>query len=258
VDASDAARERVNNEVYHRLGARWYEADDDPIALLRAESRLRNPWVAGTIRARCGEGRRRVLDVGCGGGFLSNALAEAGHDVDGIDLAAESLEVARAHDRTRSVRYATGDAYALPFPDGAFDAACAMDFLEHVEEPGRVIAEAARVLRPGGLFFFHTFSRSFVSWLIVIKGVEWFVRNVPENLHVLRLFITPGELRAHCAAAGLEVEDVRGVRPVILSRAFWRMLATGRVGPDFRFTFARSPAIGYSGFARKVGGGLAR
>src|SRR6201999_1216443 len=111
--------------------------------------------------------------------------------VTGLDASPESLVVAARHDETGSVRYERGDALALPYADASFDAVCAMDFLEHVEEPARVVAECSRVLRPGGLFFFHTFNRSFLAWLVVIKGVEWFVRNTPRDMHVLRLFIPP-------------------------------------------------------------------
>lgn len=247
----DTSIRRVNNAIYDVLGDRWYGAEDDPIALLRAESRHRNPWIAGQIEAAVTGRAARVLDVGCGAGFLANELGARGHQVVGIDAAVDGLAVAAAHDRTGLVAYGAGDATALPFDDGTFDAVCAMDLLEHVEEPARVIGEAARVLAPGGLFFFHTFDRSLLAWLIVIKGVEWFVANTPEDLHVWRLFIRPRELTAMAAASGLEIVDLRGSRPKF-GRAFWRMLRTGRVGDDFAFTFCRSTRLGYTGVARRL------
>jgi len=240
----------VNNAIYSELGERWYRAADDPIALLRAESRLRNPWIARQIESHLAAGPRRVLDVGCGGGFLSNHLGSLGHEVTGLDASADALGVAALHDRSGSVRYQQGDALHLPFPDGCFDVVCAMDFLEHVEDRDRAIAEAARVLAPSGLFFFHTFNRNFLSWLIVIKGVEWFVRNTPKNLHVLRLFSKPDEVRAACLDHGLTAPELRGVRPAFGS-AFWRMLVTRSVPEDFRFVFTSSTALGYSGVARR-------
>ena len=176
-----ASQPSVNNDIYHALGDRWYKAQDDPVALLRAESRLRNPWVAKELHARFAGRALRILDIGCGGGFLSNYLAAQGHTVIGIDLAADALKVAHLHDASGRVEYVEGDAYRLPFPNGSFDAVCSMDFLEHVEEPELAIREAARLVAPDGLFIFHTFSRNWVAWLVVIKGVEWFVRNTPPQ-----------------------------------------------------------------------------
>ena len=244
----------VNNALYDTLGERWYAADDDPVALLRAESRLRNPWVAERIRAHFA-GRSdpvRILDVGCGGGFLSNHLSKEGFAVDGLDMSADSLAVATRHDPTRNVRYVRGDALALPFANESFDVVCAMDFLEHVEAPAHVVAEAARVLHPRGLFFFHTFNRNLLAWLVVIKGVEWFVKNTPKDMHVLRLFIKPSELGRMCEESRLKVVELHGSAPVVVSLAFWKMLATRAVPRDFRFRFAKSVRIAYTGFAERL------
>ncbi|MEO8550202.1 MAG: class I SAM-dependent methyltransferase, partial [Kofleriaceae bacterium] len=105
----------VNNEWYAPLGARWYEAEDSPIALLRAEARHRNPWIAERVTAAVGQAR--VLDLGCGAGFLANYLVARGHQVTGLDSTAANLEVARAYDRTQHARYVVGDACELPFAD---------------------------------------------------------------------------------------------------------------------------------------------
>ena len=242
-------RSEIDNRWYGELGARWYEAEDTPIALLRAESRHRNPWLAGEI-ARVFGRSVRVLDLGCGAGFLANELAAQGHTVTGLDPTTENLDVARAYDRTGHVDYLRGDARDVPFPPASFDVVCAMDLLEHVDAPERVIAEAARVLRPGGLFFFHTFNRTWLAGLVVIKGVELFVANAPRDLHVLDMFVTPGELASACTANALSVVELRGSRPRF-DRAMWHMLTTGRVSDDFQFTFTRSTKLGYTGFARK-------
>jgi 2-polyprenyl-6-hydroxyphenyl methylase/3-demethylubiquinone-9 3-methyltransferase len=248
----------VNNAVYDQLGERWYTAQDDPIALLRAETAHRTPWMVEEMRRRVGgsPSPMRVLDIGCGAGFLANALArEEGFVVTGIDASAPSLAVAASHDTTGAVTYEVADAYALPYATGSFDVVCAMDFLEHVVFPERVVAEAARVLRPGGLFFFHTFNRTALAWLVVIKGVEWFVRNTPKDLHVLSLFRTPRELRSMCEASGLELREVRGLMPDVLSWAFFRMLFTRTVPRDFAFRYTSSTATGYMGVAESVDGG---
>ena len=244
----------VNNAIYEQLGPRWYEASDDPVALLRAESRHRNPWLAEQIASVLGDRPCSVLDVGCGAGFLANYLAERGHRVIGLDASDESLAEGARHDRTGTVDYEHGDALALPYIDGNFDVVCAMDFLEHVEEPERAIAEAARVLAPGGLFFFHTFNRNWLSWLVVIKAVEWFVNNTPADMHVLRLFLKPEELAAMCREHGLEPIQMLGSRPRF-GIPVWKLLATGNVADDFEFTFTPSKRLAYTGYARKLAAG---
>ena len=241
--------DQVNNDIYHQLGERWYHAKDDPVALLRAESRARNPWVAAEIQRVFP--RAKVLDIGCGAGLLANELARQGMEVTGLDASEASLEVARRYDATGRVQYQHGDANHLPFADASFEVACAMDFLEHVDDPAHIVAEAARVLRPGGLFFFHTFNRNFVSWLFGIKGVEWFVRNTPRNLHLYRYFIKPTELRAMCERSGMTVTTMRGLGPVVAQPAFWKMVATGIVDDEFRFAFTKSTVMAYLGVAQK-------
>ena len=242
----------VNNDIYHALGERWYKAQDNPVALLRAESRLRNPWSAEQLHARFAGRKLRILDVGCGGGFLSNYLATEGHTVTGLDFAADALRVARQHDATGRVAYIEGNGFRLPFPDGTFDAVCALDFLEHVEQPELAIREAARVLVPGGGFIFYTFNRNWLAWLVAIKGVEWFVPNTPPNLHVLRMFIKPGELTSMCARSGLAVEAVQGMAPVVFSAAFRKLLTHQTVADSFAFRLTRSTRLSYIGFARKI------
>jgi 2-polyprenyl-6-hydroxyphenyl methylase/3-demethylubiquinone-9 3-methyltransferase len=247
-------KNRINNDLYDQLGYRWHLAQDDPVALLRAESELRNPWVGKVIDKHFSDraaAQTTVLDVACGGGLLSNYLAKAGYQVTGVDLSSESLKVARDFDETRSVVYRTADAYSLPFPSASFDVVCAMDFLEHVENPAGVIAEIERVLKPGGLFFFHTFSKNPIAGLVVIKGVEWFVKNTPPRMHLYRLFIRPEVLKNMCEEQGLRCEELRGCRPVVMSRSFWKMLFTGSVPKDFKFIWTQSTLISYTGYARK-------
>ena len=242
----------VNNDIYDTLGERWYEANDDPVALLRAETRTTGPWIVQKLSEYFDKSKTcEVLDVGCGGGFLSNRLAAAGYSVVGIDLSPESLKVAERHDHTGTVRYQVADAYKLPFPDASFDVVTSMDFLEHVEDPARAIAEASRVLRPGGLFFFHTFNRNPVAGLVIIKFVEWFVKNTPKHMHILRLFIKPSEMESYCNKAQLTVKTMIGTRPNVEKINLFKALATRTVPPDFSFSFTNSLLLAYLGFAEK-------
>ena len=244
----------IDNTVYEELGERWYSARDNPVALLRAETRLRTGWILDGLKACFGQRPLAILDVACGGGLMANALARAGHAVTGVDLSPDSLEVARRHDATGAARYLVQDARALAFPDGQFDAVCMMDFLEHVAERDAVIREAARVLKPGGRFYFHTFNRTPLSWLIAIKGVEWAVKNTPRHLHVYHLFLKPEELAGLCARHRLALEEIRGVRPRVFTWAFLKLLVTARVSDSFQFEFTTSRRVGYCGWATKTGG----
>ena len=239
----------INNAFYDTLSEGWYTAQNHPVALLRAENRLRTPWVIGEIKKRFL--KASVLDVGCGAGFLTNALAMEGFETFGIDLSKESLAVAKKFDETKTVDYRYANAYALPFPDERFDVVSALDVLEHVEEPNRLISEASRVLKPGGLFFFHTFNRNLLSYLIIIKGVDWFVQNAPKHMHVYPLFIKPKELNRHCEHAHLKILSFRGMRPNFLSRPFWKMLLTRELSDEFSFCFSKSLTTGYCGIAEK-------
>lgn len=241
---------KINNGFYDDLGDRWYDAYDDPIALLRAENKAMFPWILNKLRTLI-DHKGAILDVGCGAGFLSNELARQGYYVTGVDLSGESLEVARKHDRTHSVKYEVADAYKLPYQDETFEAVTAMDFLEHVERPQDIITEFSRVLKPGGLFFFHTFNRNFLSHVVVIKLLEWFVKNTPKNMHVINLFIKPDEIKTYCANAGMEVMGMVGLRPK-LSTIDWNMVKTGVVSRNLEFTLTKKTRISYLGVARKL------
>jgi 2-polyprenyl-6-hydroxyphenyl methylase/3-demethylubiquinone-9 3-methyltransferase len=238
----------VNNDIYRWYGERWYTAKDDPVALLRAEARARNRWILSEMAGRFAR-NIGILDVGCGAGFLANELALHGYKVTGLDASEPALEVARNHDSTGTVDYCCGNAYTLAFEDRKFDVVCAMDFLEHVENPEQVVREISRVLKAGGMFFFYTFNRNFLAWLIVIKGVEWFIRNTPPDMHCLRYFIKPAELRRMCRGSGLEVILCRGFVPKVFRLAFWKTVATGIVDDRFTFGFTRHTMMGYIGAA---------
>ena len=238
--------QEINNNLYHELGEKWYTAQDDPVALLRAEAKIHIPWINSKI-----DPNSKILDVGCGGGLFSNPLSELGHVVTGLDISKESLEIAKKYDSSNRVRYIEADARAIPLPDNSYDVIISMDFLEHVTEVQEVIGEISRLLKPGGLFFFHTFNRNPISHLVAIKFVEWFIKNTEKNLHVIDMFIKPEELKRDMDKANLKQIELKGVAPKV-NKAFLKGLFTGTISDDFAFKFTKSTLISYSGIARKV------
>lgn len=243
---------QVNNDYYNHLGENWYKADNDPIAVLRVEQEIKNPWIENIINEKFSSKELNIADIGCGAGFLTNYIAKKYSNVFGLDASRSTLEIAKSKDSTGSVEYIVGDAYKLPYEDSSMDVVCAMDFLEHVDKPEVVVRECARVLKPGGLFFFHTFNRNLISWLVVIKFMEWFVPNTPKNLHVLHLFIKPKELKTMMTIHKLETQNIVGLGPSF-DRFFLKSIFARKVIPGFSFKIGQSTILGYLGYSKKDG-----
>ncbi|NPU84619.1 MAG: 3-demethylubiquinone-9 3-O-methyltransferase [Syntrophaceae bacterium] len=211
---------QVNNEIYSRRGHAWWDDDEGEFATIRF---FINPVRFGYFRRileKESDGRpafRTVLDVGCGGGLLSEEFARAGYEVTGVDPAWPSIEAAREHAAAGGLQidYRSAAGEQLPFGGGSFDIVLCCDVLEHVEEVGRVIAEIARVLKPGGIFCFDTINRTFRSWVAVIKIMQdWPSTAFAEpNSHVWKKFIRPAELSDLLARHGLVQRDIRGIAP---------------------------------------------
>ena len=157
---------------------------------------------------------KRVLDVGCGGGFTTEFLSARGASVTGVDPSTSLITAARRHaEQTgKQIDYSVGTAESLPFPDAAFDIVTCVDVLEHVADPARSISEIARVLTPGGVFCFDTINRTVRSRIIMIWIPEYLLAVGTKGVHVWKDFITPGELRGYLADAGLAGEGgLRGL-----------------------------------------------
>jgi 2-polyprenyl-6-hydroxyphenyl methylase/3-demethylubiquinone-9 3-methyltransferase len=236
----------INNKIYDELGNDWYESKTNPVALLRSESKEKIKFVESFLTQK----NLKMIDVGCGAGFVANYFSNQGHDVTGVDLSEESLAVAKNYDQSGRCHYVAANAYQLPFPDQSFDVCICFDFLEHVEEPEKAVAEISRVLKPGGQFFYHTFNQNWLAWLVIIKGVEWFVPNTPANMHVLKLFIKPQVLQKQLERNGFTVNTVVGLRP-LLNSSFWKLIFKGEIDDDFHFRKTNSLLLSYLGFATK-------
>ncbi len=245
------SKNQIDNGIYDNYGDKWYTADDDPIALLRHESKAKLPWVLNKIKLHFTHPETTtILDVGCGGGFLSNALGLHNYKVTGVDMSVESLNVAKRHDATNTVTYLEADAYKLPFENESFDVVTAMDFLEHVEHPDQVVKEISRILKPNGIFIFHTFNRNILAYIVVIKFVEWFIKNSPKNIHLLRMFIKPVELENYCLMNQIVVKDMTGIKPVFSTIPI-KNFFTGLVPETMKFELTKSLLLSYMGYGVK-------
>jgi 2-polyprenyl-6-hydroxyphenyl methylase/3-demethylubiquinone-9 3-methyltransferase len=155
----------------------------------------------------------RVLDVGCGGGLLCEALARAGAEVTGIDLSPSMIEVARLHAAESGLRigYRVAEAGSLVGLDQPFDIVCCMEMLEHVPDPRVVMGQLAQLTRPGGSVFASTLNRNLRAFLGAIVAAEYVLRLLPRGTHEYERFIKPAELAAWGRGAGLTLRDLRGI-----------------------------------------------
>ncbi len=190
--------------------------------------------------------------MGCGGGFLSFDLKREGWSVTALDVDEGVLSVGRKRDPANVIRWVKGTAEKLPFAESSFDVVCMMDVLEHIFEPRVALAEAVRVLKPGGSLIFHTFNKTWISWLFAAKGLDWFIKDSQEHIHDWALFIDPKELVRWLAELGCVVERMEGIHPKIWSLAFLRLVLTRRVPKDFRFEVGGRLDVGYLGCAIKT------
>ena len=198
--------------------ANWWSRNGDFKALHDI-----NPLRLGYIEARVKLADAMVLDVGCGGGILTEAIARQGAKVTGIDLAAEPLEVARSHGRQSDldIDYLLCSTEQLAEDkSGCFDVVTCMELLEHVPEPSETIAACASMLKTGGSAFFSTINRNPKSWLFAIVGAEYVLNLLPRGTHRYEKFIRPSELEAWCRKAGLTTAAIIGLHYNPLTSAY--------------------------------------
>jgi 2-polyprenyl-6-hydroxyphenyl methylase/3-demethylubiquinone-9 3-methyltransferase len=204
-----ANADRAELARFDALAAQFWDSQGDfrPLHLL-------NPVRAQFIAARTSLAGRRVLDVGCGGGLLSESLARAGAQVTGIDLAPGMVEVARLHAAEGGLaidyRVASAEELAQAGP-GQFDVVTCMEMLEHVPDPAAMTATLVRLLAPGGALFVSTLNRNLKSFLLAIVGAEYILRLIPRGTHEYERLIRPAELARWARAAGLSLSELAGI-----------------------------------------------
>ncbi len=203
---------------FEELASRWW----DPHSEFKPLHEI-NPLRLDYIDNHAALAGKKVLDVGCGGGILSESMARRGAEVMGIDMGEAPLQVANLHKLESGVeveyRRITTEALAEEMP-GAFDVVTCMEMLEHVPDPGSVIAACARLVKPGGQVFFSTINRNPKAYLFAIVGAEYLLRLLPRGTHDFAKFIRPSELEAWCRPAGLELKELTGMSYNPFSRQY--------------------------------------
>jgi 2-polyprenyl-6-hydroxyphenyl methylase/3-demethylubiquinone-9 3-methyltransferase len=252
----------INNEMYHDF--EWWD-EEDPIHILRSGlNPVRFPYFREILsESKVRPAGKRVLDVGCGGGFLSEEFAKLGFEVHGIDPSLPTLEKAKKHAMLSKleIKYAHGAGEKLEYPDSHFDVVVCCDVLEHVKDLDRVISEISRVLKPGGLFFYDTINRTFISKLVMIKlAQEWKATAfVPPDLHDWKMFIKPKELEAYFSKYRLRNKSTIGIEPgvnplmlipLMIKRANGKM-KNSDFGRQVTFRRTRNLDIAYMGYCTK-------
>ncbi|MFZ5723258.1 MAG: bifunctional 2-polyprenyl-6-hydroxyphenol methylase/3-demethylubiquinol 3-O-methyltransferase UbiG [Pseudomonadota bacterium] len=204
---------------FEALAERWWDPNSE-FKPLHDINPLRLNWIDGKAKLA----GRRVVDVGCGGGILAESMARRGAQVTGIDMGGAPLEVARLHARQGGIvldyRQATAEELAAE-QAGQYDIVTCMEMLEHVPDPGAVIAACAQLVKPGGHVFFSTINRNPKAWLFAIVGAEHVLRLLPKGTHEYAKFIRPSELAGWARDAGLDMQELTGMHFNPLSGRYW-------------------------------------
>ena len=213
VDAAELAK-------FSDLAHRWWDVNSE-FRPLHQINPLRLAWIHGLADLK----DKQVLDVGCGGGILADAMARTGAQVTGIDLATKSIKVAQLHaleSQTPRVHYREISAEAMAAEAPAqFDVVTCMEMLEHVPDPASTVRACATLVKPGGWVFFSTLNRNPKSFLFAIIGAEYLLNLLPKGTHEYARFIRPSELAADCRNAGLDIQASRGLQYNPITRRYW-------------------------------------
>ena len=216
---TDTNADQAELAKFSSVAHRWWDLTGE-FAPLHQINPLRLGWIDNVCPLRA----QRVLDVGCGGGILADAMARKGADVLGIDLAEKSLKVAQLHAlemQTPRIAYrlVAAETLAAQAP-GQFDVVTCMEMLEHVPDPGSVVRACAKLVKPGGWAFFSTINRNPKSFLFAILGAEYLLNLVPRGTHEYARLLRPSELSRFCREVGLQVQQSRGLEYNPLTRRY--------------------------------------
>ncbi len=218
---ADAAELAKFSDLAHR----WWDKNSE-FKPLHQINPLRLDWIDGLVPLQ----GKRVLDVGCGGGILADAMARKGATVTGIDLSTKALKVAQLHAleaQTPHVNYReiSAEGLAMETP-GCYDVVTCMEMLEHVPNPALVVQACSTLVKPGGWVFFSTINRNPKAWLMAVVGAEYVLGLLPKGTHDYAKFIRPSELASHIRAAQLDLHGSKGLQYNPLTQRYWLNMDT--------------------------------
>lgn len=197
-------------EKFSALASRWWDPTSE-FKPLHEINPLRLGWISDLAG---GLDNKKVIDVGCGGGILAEAMAAQGAEVTGIDLAERSLKVARLHSLETGIKvnyqYISAEEMAAQQPE-KYDVVTCMEMLEHVPNPASIIQACSQLVKPGGWVFFSTLNRNPKSFLFAIVGAEYLLNLVPRGTHHYEAFIKPSELSRSARESGLALHELKGL-----------------------------------------------
>ncbi len=204
---------------FEALASRWWDQNSEFRPLHQI-----NPLRLDYIDQRAGLAGKTVIDIGCGGGILSESMAHRGAHVTGIDMGAAPLAVARLHALETGIEVNYQQTTAEQFADehpASFDVVTCLEMLEHVPDPSRVVAACAKLVKPGGHVFLSTINRNPKAWLFAIAGAEYILNMLPKGTHDFKKFIRPHELTAWCRLARLNINHSTGLLYNPLTKRYW-------------------------------------
>ena len=216
-------------ERFNRLSATWWDSRG-PMRPLHVVNALRLDYIVEKISSHLGKDRAnaldglRILDVGCGGGLMSEALARFGANVVGVDASPGNVAAARLHAQSQNVTvdYRLGELAEVLSPNERFDVVLALEVVEHVSDVPAFLAAAADRLAPGGILFVSTIDRTFKSFAVAIVGAEYLLRVLPRGTHQWSMFVRPEELRSSLAPFNLQMRNLLGMNYLpIVHKASW-------------------------------------
>ncbi len=256
----------INNSIYNRQADSWWDENGTLHLLKVMVNPWRVPYFADKLKECFGNDLSsiRLLDIGCGGGVLAEEFARLNCQVTGVDISAESVDVARAHAREEglSINYQIGSATQLQYDENSFDVVSCCDVLEHIDEWKQVLSEVERILKKGGLFFFDTINRTSKSKATFIFGLqEWSLTKLfPRDTHVWEMFIKPEELSRTLEHHGLNVKGLSGgvisgtpLSTLLEVRRYKRgELNVAQLGKRLELKHDPDLSLNYLGYAQKL------